>query len=137
MQIIDARGRECLEQALYYMKAGRGGLNEGMRHVSDGNHRALLMTGESNLSEAIVCVNGVLGSIKAYEQTRITVSPDQMGGVPCVRGLRIPVSTILAAYVDGLDDAAIMAEYPDLTPEDLVAAVEYVIETVNRSRESL
>lgn len=34
--------------------------------------------------------------------TRITVSPDQMGGVPCIRGLRIPVATVVGMVADGM-----------------------------------
>ena len=42
---------------------------------------------------------------------RITVDPAQMGGVPCVRHLRIPVATVLRLLAGGLTEAAILAEY--------------------------
>src|ERR1017187_9922243 len=45
---------------------------------------------------------------------RITVDPAQMGGVPCVRHLRIPVATVLRLLASGLTEAAILSEYPDL-----------------------
>ena len=50
---------------------------------------------------------------------RITLDPGQMGGVPCVRGLRIPVATVLRLLAGGLTEAEILAEYPDLQKEDI------------------
>ena len=50
---------------------------------------------------------------------RITVDPAQMGGVPCVRHLRIPVVTVLRLLAGGMTDHDILAEYPDLEPEDI------------------
>ena len=51
--------------------------------------------------------------------TRITVDAEQMGGVPCVRGLRIPVATVLRLLAGGLSEAQILADYPDLEVEDI------------------
>lgn len=51
--------------------------------------------------------------------TRITVNPEQMGGVPCIRGLRIPVATVVSMVADGMDQAAILEAYPDLEAEDI------------------
>jgi len=50
---------------------------------------------------------------------RITVNPNQMGGVPCVRGLRIPVATVLRMLAGGMTEQEILAEYPDLQVEDI------------------
>ncbi len=50
---------------------------------------------------------------------RITVDPAQMGGVPCVRHLRIPVATVLRLLAGGLAESEILAEYPDLQTEDI------------------
>ena len=50
---------------------------------------------------------------------RITVDPAQMGGVPCVRGLRIPVATVLRLLAGGMTERQIVAEYPDLEVEDI------------------
>jgi uncharacterized protein (DUF433 family) len=65
---------------------------------------------------------------------RITVSPDQMGGVPCIRGLRIPVATIVDAVADGMKEDEILAAYPDLEREDIREALHYAAEAV-RERE--
>jgi uncharacterized protein (DUF433 family) len=66
--------------------------------------------------------------------TRITVQPDQMGGAPCVRGLRIPVATVVGMLADGMDEPEILAAYPDLEGEDVREAIRYAAEAV-RERE--
>ena len=55
--------------------------------------------------------------------TRITVNPQQMGGVPCIRGLRIPVATVVAMVADGLTNEEILELFPDLEPEDVQGSV--------------
>ena len=50
---------------------------------------------------------------------RITSNPAQMGGVPCIRGLRIPVATIIGLLAQGMSGAQVLADYPDLEPEDM------------------
>ena len=50
---------------------------------------------------------------------RITVDPVQMGGVPCVRHLRIPVATVLRLLAAGATEAEILADYSDLETEDI------------------
>ncbi len=62
--------------------------------------------------------------------TRITVDPNQMDGVPCLRGLRIPVATVVGMTADGLTDAEILAAYPDLEREDIREALRYTAEAV-------
>lgn len=57
--------------------------------------------------------------------TRITVSAEQMGGVPCLRGLRIPVATVVAMIADGMAEVEILAAYPDLQPGDIAEALRY------------
>jgi uncharacterized protein (DUF433 family) len=65
---------------------------------------------------------------------RITVNPDQMGGVPCIRGLRIPVATVVGMVADGMATAEILGAYPDLEAEDIREALRYAAETL-RERE--
>jgi uncharacterized protein (DUF433 family) len=48
---------------------------------------------------------------------RITNDPDVMGGVPCIRGFRIPVATIIAMFADGMTADEIIADLPDLVHE--------------------
>jgi len=61
---------------------------------------------------------------------RITIDPKQMGGVPCIRGLRIPVATIVAMVADGMKEEEILQAYPDLEPEDIREALRYAAEAV-------
>ena len=61
---------------------------------------------------------------------RITVHIDQMGGVPCIRGLRIPVATAVGMVADGIDEQEILESYPDLEQEDLREALRYAAEAV-------
>jgi uncharacterized protein (DUF433 family) len=65
---------------------------------------------------------------------RITVDTRQMGGVPCIRGLRIPVATVVGMVADGLPEAEILAAFPDLEHEDIREALRYAAEAV-RERE--
>jgi uncharacterized protein (DUF433 family) len=66
--------------------------------------------------------------------TRVTVNPKQMGGVPCIRGLRIPVATVVGMMADGMTETEILAAYPDLEREDLAEALRYAADAV-RERE--
>ena len=66
--------------------------------------------------------------------TRITVRVDQMGGVPCVRGTRIPVATVVGMVADGMSEPEILDAYPDLEAEDIREAMHYAAEAV-RERE--
>ena len=63
---------------------------------------------------------------------RITIRQDQMGGVPCIRGLRIPVATVIEMLVSGMDAKAILDAYPDLEQEDIVAVLRYAASTLQQ-----
>jgi uncharacterized protein (DUF433 family) len=65
---------------------------------------------------------------------RITVDPEQMGGMPCIRGLRIPVSTVVGMVADGMDFQEILESYPDLEKEDIAEALRFAATAV-RERE--
>ena len=64
------------------------------------------------------------------EFTRITTNPRQMGGVPCLRGLRIPVATVVALVAEGQTSDQILALYPDLEAEDIREALLFAAEAV-------
>lgn len=61
---------------------------------------------------------------------RVTVNPDVMGGAPTIRGLRIPVATVVSMVADGMTVDEICADLPDLTPADVAEALRYAAETV-------
>ena len=62
--------------------------------------------------------------------TRITTDPGQMGGVPCLRGLRIPVATVVALVAGGETTEGILALYPDLEADDVREALLFAAEAV-------
>ena len=66
--------------------------------------------------------------------TRITLNSAQMGGVPCIRGLRIPVAAVVGMVAEGMPDKKILEAYPDLEPEDIREALRYAAQAV-RERE--
>jgi len=65
---------------------------------------------------------------------RITVDSKQMSGVPCIRGLRIPVATIVGMVADGMTTTDILAAYPDLERDEIQEALHYAADAV-RERE--
>ena len=67
---------------------------------------------------------------------RVTTDPEVMGGLPCVRRLRIPVATVVTMVADGMATDEIVAEHPDLTPEEIREALLYAVEAV-RERQLL
>ena len=65
---------------------------------------------------------------------RITVDPDVMGGAPCIRGLRIPVATVVSMIADGMTTEDVIDELPDVTREDVSESLRFAAEAV-RERE--
>lgn len=61
---------------------------------------------------------------------RITLNPDQCGGKPCIRGMRIRVKDVLDLYAAGFQEE-ILEEMPDLEPEDLQASLKYASEKLD------
>ena len=61
---------------------------------------------------------------------RITVRAEQMGGVPCIRGLRVPVATVVGMVADGMTTDEILAAYPDLEAADVEEALRYAAQAV-------
>jgi uncharacterized protein (DUF433 family) len=65
---------------------------------------------------------------------RITVEPGKCGGKPCIRGMRITVRRVLELLASYPDQAAILAEYPFLEPEDLRQVLRYAAAAVDDDR---
>jgi len=61
---------------------------------------------------------------------RITVDPEIMGGLPCIRGLRIPVASVVAMVADGMSAGEIVGELPDLVLEDIPEALRYAAQSL-------
>ncbi|MGF1595447.1 MAG: DUF433 domain-containing protein [Acidimicrobiales bacterium] len=62
---------------------------------------------------------------------RITVNPKVMGGVPCIRGLRIPVATVVNMVAGGMTAQQIVDELPPLELDDVVAALRFAADAVS------
>lgn len=62
--------------------------------------------------------------------TRITVDAEKMDGLPCIRGLRVPVATVVAMVADGLTEEQILEAYPYLEAEDIKEALHYAAEAL-------
>lgn len=55
----------------------------------------------------------------------ITIEPDKRGGRPCIRGMRITVYDVLGWLAAGMSNEEIVRDYPELTPEDIRAALAF------------
>jgi uncharacterized protein (DUF433 family) len=72
----------------------------------------------------------------------ITIEPGKRGGKPCIRGLRITVYDVLECLASGMTEVEILADFPDLTAEDLRACLAFAADrerrfvTVPATRES-
>ncbi|MBL8876076.1 MAG: DUF433 domain-containing protein [Phycisphaerae bacterium] len=58
-------------------------------------------------------------------RSRVTIEADKMGGAPCIRGLRIPVATIIRCLKSGMTRDELLEQYPALESLDVDAAVEF------------
>ncbi len=76
--------------------------------------------------------DGTYDRVVAY--TRITVDPALMGGMPCIRGMRVPVATVVAMVADGMTAEEILADLPYLEREDIEESLRFAAEAV-RERE--
>ena len=61
---------------------------------------------------------------------RITIDPDQMDGLPCIRGLRIPVTTVVDMVASGMTNEEILELYPDLELADIHEALRFAAAAV-------
>ena len=64
---------------------------------------------------------------------RITFNPNQCGGRPCIRGMRIRVTDVLDLLASGLSFEQILDEMPDLEREDIVASIQFATRQVDHA----
>lgn len=62
--------------------------------------------------------------------SRITVNPNMMGGVPCIRGVRIPVATVVGMVADGMTENEMLGAYPDMESADIREALHFAAAAV-------
>lgn len=65
-------------------------------------------------------------------QDRIVIAPDLHHGAPCIKGTRIPVAMIVGSLADGLTPEEIQDAYPQLTAEDIQAALTYAADVIRQ-----
>ncbi len=70
------------------------------------------------------------GNLVIVPFDRITLDPAQMGGLPCIRGLRIPVTTVIGQLAAGRSYGEVLKDFPELEREDILAALEYAAAAV-------
>jgi len=74
----------------------------------------------------------MIGQMNADLTSRITIEPGKRSGKPCIRGLRITVSVVLEYLASGMTDAEILADFPELTAEDIRACLAFAAERERR-----
>lgn len=62
---------------------------------------------------------------------RVSIDHQIMGGVPCIRGTRIPVATVVGMVAEGMSTAEIISEFPQLAVEDVQDALRYAAAAVD------
>ena len=70
--------------------------------------------------------------MKRRWQERIVVEPEIHHGDPCIKGTRIPVTIVIGSLADGMSFDEIRDEYPQLTNEDIYAALAYAAEAMRQ-----
>ena len=85
---------------------------------------------EKNMERNMEKVQSVIG-VGWIKLERITIDPEVMGGQPCIRGLRIPVSLIIKLIASGKKIEDILEDYPELKKEDIKQSLEYAAWTVS------
>jgi len=61
---------------------------------------------------------------------RITTDPEKMGGVPCIRGMRMPVATVVGMVAEGMSEEEILSDFPYLEKEDIKQALRFAVATL-------
>jgi uncharacterized protein (DUF433 family) len=68
------------------------------------------------------------------QESRITYNAQQCGGKPCIRGMRIRVSDVLEMLANGVAEGEILADFPDLEPEDIRACLRFAARRADLER---
>lgn len=67
----------------------------------------------------------------SYISERITVNPEQCGGRPCIRGMRIRVVDVLDLLASGLNSTEVLREFPDLEMADIQAVLKFAAQRID------
>lgn len=97
--------------------------------------KAMEMAAGKRTTQRVVLVEACLRkddqSLWCVNMERITIDPEQCGGRPCIRGMRIRVVDVLDLLANGLTAEQILSELPDLEPEDIQACLQYASRKLN------
>ena len=84
-----------------------------------------------SVDEAEIRSANVGAKVYDIDMNRITIDPEQCGGRPCIRGMRIRVIDILDLLANGLTAQEVLEELPDLEPDDIRACLQYASHKLN------
>jgi uncharacterized protein (DUF433 family) len=108
------------------------------RNRASGPHARHLLDTPPSYDGPLGLLRGIRGrrappgsTITGMAFERITVDPNRMGGVPCIRDLRVTVSMVLGQLAGGASTEGILADYPYLERADIMASLEYAAAIVN------
>jgi uncharacterized protein (DUF433 family) len=93
-------------------------------HVRNNRFRLALRKGERH-THAVLLLFSREATLKTNLLDRITIEPGKCGGRPCIRGMRIRVNDILEMLGDGIDMSEILADFPDLERDDILACLQF------------
>ncbi len=100
-------------------------ITENLPGLNDGQVAALVSEAEAGYDVSRLEPHRNPHFQGSADENRIVADHRIMGGVPCVRGTRVPVATIVGLVTEGRSVDEIAADYPQLTPDDIRAAVEF------------
>jgi uncharacterized protein (DUF433 family) len=82
-----------------------------------------------------ICRIGTTGEVlmnRLRWQERVVIEADLHHGDPCIRGTRVPVTVIIGSLADGMTPGQVLRAYPQLTDDDISAALAYAAEVIKR-----
>jgi len=90
------------------------------------------MLGRNAVHHDIAHLFGYHARVRIMDRKLITIEPDKRGGKPCIRGMRITVYDVLDYLAGGMSEADILADFPDLTAEDIRACLAFAADRERR-----
>jgi uncharacterized protein (DUF433 family) len=117
-------------RALSRLRATADSGPRGLRLSPRRGGRETRETGLRRGRATSIRLGSIVGSIH-YEEI-ITIEPGKRGGKPCIRGLRITVHDVLEYLASGMTEAQILADFPDLTSNDMRACLAFAADRERR-----
>lgn len=115
------------EDAIAYYYRGNAKDKLGMMEAAKADLQTALI-----LAERTHDVSLIVTIEQTLRLNRITLNPNQCGGRPCIRGMRIRVTDVLGLLASGLSFKDILEEMPDLESEDILACLQFAAQKLDR-----